>query len=126
MPDFVWAVKLNRLGLELIGLWPRSDEIANNKLASDLRVAIIFVIVTFISGIPLVCSLIRVWGDMILMIDNIQVTLPLLVVSLKLVVMRWKRTGMYNQNYSEIYYDNIKITFFNSYPLEKIYEEKRS
>ncbi|CAL1687675.1 unnamed protein product [Lasius platythorax] len=93
--DFVWAVKLNRLGLELIGLWPRSDEVANKtKFASDLRVAIIFVIVTFISGIPLVCSLIRVWGDMILMVDNLQVTLPLLMVSLKLVVMRWKRTAL--------------------------------
>ncbi|GAB1864532.1 Odorant receptor [Camponotus japonicus] len=83
-------------GLELIGLWPRSDETTNNKtkIASDLRIAIIFVIVTFVSGIPLICSLIRVWGDMILMIDNIQVTLPLLVVSLKLIVMRWKRTAL--------------------------------
>ncbi|KAF3054336.1 Odorant receptor 172 [Nylanderia fulva] len=92
--DFVWAVKLNRLGLELIGLWPRNDEIAKNKFASDLRVAIIFIIVTFISGIPLICSLIRVWGDMILMVDNLQITLPLLMVSLKLAVMRWKRTAL--------------------------------
>ncbi|XP_072752168.1 odorant receptor 10-like [Anoplolepis gracilipes] len=29
---------------------------------------------------------------MILMIDNLQVTLPLVVVSLKLIIMRWKRT----------------------------------
>jgi len=81
------------LGLELIGLWPKSDEVPKNNFSSDLRVVIIFVIVTFISGIPLTCSLIRVWGDMLLMIDNLQVTLPLLVVSLKLVVMRCKRTG---------------------------------
>ncbi|RLU20564.1 ObirOr5-U15 [Ooceraea biroi] len=92
--DFVWAIQLNRFGLELIGLWPGNDEVAEVKLASDLRVGIIFVIVTLISGIPLVCSLVRVWGDMILMIDNLQITLPLLIVSLKLVVMRRKRMAL--------------------------------
>jgi hypothetical protein len=91
--DFAWAVQLNRFGLKLIGLWPVSDEVAEIKLA-DLRVVIIFIIVTFVSGIPLVCSLARVWGDMLLMVDNLQITLPLLVVSLKLAVMRWKRAGM--------------------------------
>ena len=74
--------------MELIGLWPRDDEIDKSKLASDLRVGIIFIIVAFVSGIPLVCSLIRVWGNMILMIDNLQFIL--LIVSLKLSVMRWK------------------------------------
>ncbi|XP_018354226.1 PREDICTED: uncharacterized protein LOC108755609 [Trachymyrmex septentrionalis] len=92
--DFTWAIKLNRLGLELLGLWPKSDKISKNNFSSDLRVIIIFVIVTFVSGIPLACSLIRVWGDMILMIDNLQITLPLLVVSLKLVVLRWKQTAL--------------------------------
>lgn len=94
MLDFTWAVELNRLGLELIGLWPKNDKVPKNKFASDLRIGIIFVIVTFVSGIPLTCSLIRVWGDLILMVDNIQVTLPLLVVSLKLIIMRWKQAGM--------------------------------
>ncbi|KAH0954193.1 OrU4, partial [Eciton burchellii] len=90
---FAWAVQLNRFGLKLIGLWPVSDEVAEIKLA-DLRVVIIFIIVTFVSGIPLVCSLARVWGDMLLMVDNLQITLPLLVVSLKLAVMRWKRAAL--------------------------------
>ncbi|XP_025075746.1 uncharacterized protein LOC112553061, partial [Pogonomyrmex barbatus] len=92
--DFTWAVKLNRLGLELVGLWPKNDQVIKNKFASDLRMAIIFIIVTFVSGIPLTCSLIRVWGDMMLVVDNLQITLPLLVVSLKLVIMRWKQTAL--------------------------------
>ncbi|XP_071626191.1 uncharacterized protein [Temnothorax longispinosus] len=92
--DFTWAVELNRLGLELVGLWPKSDKISKNKFASDLRVIIIFVIVGFASGIPLTCSLIRVWGNMILMIDNLQVTLSFLVILLKLVIMRWKQTAL--------------------------------
>ncbi|XP_011704776.1 PREDICTED: odorant receptor 85b-like [Wasmannia auropunctata] len=93
--DFVWAIALNRFGLELVGLWPNTDKVVKHSyLMSDLRVVIIFVIITFISGIPLVWSLIRVRRDMILVIDNLQITLPLMVVSLKLVMMRWKRTAL--------------------------------
>ncbi|XP_039307778.1 odorant receptor 43a [Solenopsis invicta] len=92
--DFTWAVELNRFGLQLIGLWPKSNEEPKHKFASDLRIVIIFIIVTFVSGIPLTCSLIRVWGDMLLMVDNIQITLPLLVVSWKLIIMRWKQTAL--------------------------------
>lgn len=93
LSDFVWATELNRFGLELVGLWPETDEVAKNNYSSDLRVGIAFITVTFLSGIPLVCALLRVRNDMILVIDNLQVTLPLTVVSLKLVIMRWKRTG---------------------------------
>lgn len=89
----MWAVELNRFSLELIGLWPRTNEAVKNTFISDLRVGMIFFIVTFLSVIPLLCSFVRVWGDMILIVDNLQVTLPLLVVSLKLVIIRWKRTG---------------------------------
>jgi hypothetical protein len=92
--DFVWAIELNRFGLKLVGLWPKIHEVIEDY-TSDLRIVIIFVIITFISGIPLVCSLLRVRHDMILVIDNLQITLPLMIVSLKLVVMRWKRTGLY-------------------------------
>jgi len=89
----VWAIELNQLSLKLIGLWPKTDGAVKNTFISDLHVSVIFFIVTFLSIIPLLCSLVQVWGDMILIVDNLQVTLPLLVVSLKLVIIRWKRTG---------------------------------
>ncbi|XP_039307768.1 odorant receptor 13a isoform X2 [Solenopsis invicta] len=92
--DFVWAIELNRFGLKLVGLWPKIHEVIEDNYTSDLRIVIIFVIITFISGIPLICSLLRVRHDMILVIDNLQITLPLMIVSLKLVVMRWKRTAL--------------------------------
>jgi len=93
--DFVWAIELNRFGLELIGLWPKINEVVKDKYyISDLRVIIIFIIITFISGIPLVCSLVRVHRNMLLVTDNLQITLPLIIVSLKLVIMRWKRSGL--------------------------------
>ncbi|XP_018060123.1 PREDICTED: uncharacterized protein LOC108694942 [Atta colombica] len=92
--NFVWAIELNRLCLELVGLWPKINGAVKNTFVSDLRMGIIFFIVTFLSIIPLLCSLVRVWGDMILIVDNLQVILPLLVVSLKLIIIRWKRTAI--------------------------------
>ncbi|XP_011861749.1 PREDICTED: odorant receptor 43a-like isoform X2 [Vollenhovia emeryi] len=90
--DFVWAIQLNRFGLQLVGLWPKMDEIVKNDYMSDLRVVIIFVLGFFGCGIPLICSLVRVRHDMILVIDNLQITLSLMVVLWELVMMRWKRS----------------------------------
>jgi len=91
----VWAIELNRFSLELVGLWPKTNEAVKNTFVSDLRVGVIFFIVTFLSIIPILCSLVRVWGDMLFIIDNLQITLPLLVISLKIVIIRWKHTGMF-------------------------------
>lgn len=96
LSDFVWAVELHRLGLELIGLWPncKTDEATKKGHGSDIRVGLAFITVILVSGVPLIWALLRVWGDMVLMIDNLRITLPLIVVSIKFVIMRWKRTGM--------------------------------
>ncbi|CAL1687679.1 unnamed protein product [Lasius platythorax] len=90
--DFVWAVQLHRLGLELIGLWPKTDEAAKKSHGSDIRVGLVFIMVVLGSGVPLIWALMRVWGDMVLMIDNLRITLPLIVVSVKFIIMRCKQT----------------------------------
>lgn len=102
----MWAIELNRFGLELVGLWPKTDETMKDNFVSDLRVCIVFVVVTLLSVIPLIWSLVRVWGDMILMIDNLQVTLPLVVVTLKLLIIRWKRSGVLKK-YACLIFDRI-------------------
>ncbi|XP_071626208.1 odorant receptor 13a-like [Temnothorax longispinosus] len=89
--DFVWAVELHRLGLELIGLWPIADDVSKKNAWSNIRVCFIFITVIVVSGVPLVWALIRVWGDTVLMVDNLRITLPLIVVSFKFVIIRWKR-----------------------------------
>ncbi|XP_070528295.1 odorant receptor 43a-like [Cardiocondyla obscurior] len=91
LSDFVWAVELHRLGLELIGLWPSSDTVSKKIIGVEIHVGFIFVTVVTISGVPLVSALVRVWGDMTLMVDNLRITLPLIVVSFKFVIIRWKR-----------------------------------
>ncbi|XP_029168650.1 odorant receptor 22c-like [Nylanderia fulva] len=88
--DFVWAVQLHRLGLDLIGLWPSTDE-AKKSHGSNIRVGFVFVMVMLGSGVPLIWALIRVWGDMVLMIDNLRITLPLIVVTAKFIIMRSKQ-----------------------------------
>ncbi|XP_011051838.1 PREDICTED: uncharacterized protein LOC105144558, partial [Acromyrmex echinatior] len=57
---------------------------------SNICVGFIFTVI-FVSGVPLVWALIRVWGDMVLMIDNLRITLPLIVVLFKFIIIRWKR-----------------------------------
>ncbi|XP_020299248.1 uncharacterized protein LOC109863402, partial [Pseudomyrmex gracilis] len=91
--DYVWAVELNRYGLEFVGLWPKTDD-AVNSAVSDIRALVTFILVAFFCFIPLLCSLVRVWTDMILIIDNLQATLPVGVILLKLIVMWWKQKGV--------------------------------
>ncbi|XP_072752164.1 odorant receptor 10-like [Anoplolepis gracilipes] len=90
--DFVWAVELNRPSLELIGLWPKADGISKRNLGSNIRAAFAFTMITFVLGVPLVHALMRVWGDMTLMIDNLRVTLPVLTIILRFVIMRQKQS----------------------------------
>jgi len=89
----VWAVELHRLGLEIIGLWPKSEKF-KKSLWPDIRVGIILILLIFIS-IPMICAVIHVWDNMILLIDSLQITIPMLTISIKYIIMRWKQTGMF-------------------------------
>lgn len=106
----MWAVQLHRLGLDLIGLWPKTDE-AKKSHGSNIRVGFVFVMVMLGSGVPLIWALMRVWGDMVLMVDNLRITLPLIVVSAKFIIMRSKRTGMC---WSLFVIQNLILHFFTS------------
>ncbi|XP_070170149.1 odorant receptor 10-like [Polyergus mexicanus] len=90
--DFEWAIELNRLTLNWIGLWPINDKVDTKKFRSDMRMGLTFITITFFFLIPLVCALMRVWGDITLMIDNLRITLPVLSVLLKFIIMRWKQS----------------------------------
>lgn len=93
MLDFVWAVELHYFGLELLGLWPKADKFA--RFWSEIRVGIILTLFIFVSDIPMICEIIQIWGDMVLVINNLQICLPYLILSVKYIIMRWKRTGMF-------------------------------
>ncbi|RLU21074.1 ObirOr5-U65 [Ooceraea biroi] len=92
--NFEWATHLNYLILNAIGIWPMTHKRVYDKVLSDLRAILTFIIITFIGVIPAIHSLLRTWGDMMLMIDNLQYTLPLITTVMKLVVIWWKKPDL--------------------------------
>ncbi|XP_011647466.1 uncharacterized protein LOC105433727, partial [Pogonomyrmex barbatus] len=89
--DFEWAVQLNRFSLKLIGLWPEENVSSYEKMSSNLRLLCVIITISCVCTTPSVHLLLKVWGDITAMIDNILFTLPLLTVSLKLLIMWWKK-----------------------------------
>ncbi|XP_070170255.1 odorant receptor 43a-like isoform X3 [Polyergus mexicanus] len=87
--DYEWFITLNRVCLRLLGIWPEKDR--RKKWMTDAYVIIILTIIIWSSAIPTFHSLIRIWGDISSMIDNLQYSLPLLISVIKLVVMWQKR-----------------------------------
>ncbi|EGI63386.1 hypothetical protein G5I_08113 [Acromyrmex echinatior] len=87
----MWAVNLHRLSFEMVGLWPKSNKCTKKNL-SKIWVGVIFVLLIFVSNVPMICTVIEVWGNMIFVINNLQTTLPLLIVSVKYVIIRQKQT----------------------------------
>ncbi|KAL6260523.1 hypothetical protein P5V15_008047 [Pogonomyrmex californicus] len=79
--------------LKIVGLWPQESKNQHEELLSKLRLLFSIIMLFFIL-IPALVALIRVWGNMILMIDNLQYTLPLLVVTLKIFIMCYKKKAL--------------------------------
>ncbi|XP_011882801.1 PREDICTED: uncharacterized protein LOC105570306, partial [Vollenhovia emeryi] len=92
--DFEWAMKLNRITLEFIGLWPKTIENSRQKLMCNLRVLAVFLALTFCILIPCLHSFIRIYGDIMLMIDNLQFTISLLSATIRIIIFWWKKEDM--------------------------------
>ncbi|RLU21063.1 ObirOr5-U64 [Ooceraea biroi] len=92
--DFEWAIKLNRLTLSMVGIWPNVHGDNCDDYFSDLRTMFSLFLFVFIGMIPAIHSLMRTWGDMIATIDNLQFSLPLLTTIIKLVILRWKKLDL--------------------------------
>ncbi|XP_018308742.1 uncharacterized protein [Mycetomoellerius zeteki] len=90
--DYMWAVNLHRIGLEMVGLWPNPNKCTKKNLWPGIWVNIVFNLLIFVSNIPMICGIIQVWGNMVFVINNLRSTLPLLTVTVKYVIIRWKRT----------------------------------
>ncbi|XP_039307316.1 odorant receptor 43a-like isoform X2 [Solenopsis invicta] len=92
--NFEWATKLNRLTLNVAGLWPNIHENASDRFLSNLRAMFSLFLLVFVGMIPALHSLVRTWGDMMATIDNLQFTLPLLTTIIKLVIIWWKKPDL--------------------------------
>ncbi|RLU20942.1 ObirOr5-U27 [Ooceraea biroi] len=88
--DFEWAVKLNRMGLNLLGIWPNPKENPREKLMSNIRALFTFLVMITVL-VPCLHSLIKVHSDVMLIIDNLQITLPILSTVIRLPIFWWKK-----------------------------------
>ncbi|XP_011350079.2 odorant receptor 43a isoform X1 [Ooceraea biroi] len=86
---FEWAVKLNRTSLNLIGVWPDPEENSREKLMSNIRVIITFLVVISLL-VPCIHSLIKTHSDIMLTIDNLQITVPVMSTIIKLPIF-WRK-----------------------------------
>ncbi|XP_011060924.1 PREDICTED: odorant receptor 43a-like [Acromyrmex echinatior] len=80
--------------LKIVGLWPQESKDQHEELLSKIQFLLNIILLIFVLAIPALMSLIRVWGDMILMIDNLQYTLPLLITMLKVFIMWYKKEAL--------------------------------
>ncbi|XP_039307757.1 odorant receptor 43a isoform X2 [Solenopsis invicta] len=94
----MWAVEIHRLGFEMIGLWPKNNTVAMKSLWSKLHASIILTLLIFVSNVPMISAAMQSWGNMVVVIDILRIALPLLIVPLKYVIMRWKQTGYFTIN----------------------------
>ncbi|KAF3054340.1 Odorant receptor 095 [Nylanderia fulva] len=92
--DFEWAVKLNRLALDIIGLWPKIAKNPREKLLCNLRVLSVFLAVTIGVLVPSIHALIIIRGDIMLMMDNLQFTLPAISCSIRIMIFWWKKEAI--------------------------------
>ncbi|KAF3054341.1 Odorant receptor 096 [Nylanderia fulva] len=92
--EFERAVKLNRISLEMMGLWPKARQNYREKLMCNLRVLFIFVAIISSILIPSVHSLIITHSDLMQVVDNLQSTVPGVNCVLKIVIFWRKKEGL--------------------------------
>ncbi|XP_070170249.1 odorant receptor 33a-like isoform X2 [Polyergus mexicanus] len=92
--DSEWAVRLNRFSLELIGLWPNCVQTTWEKRMCNLRTLLVFLTVSTVIVIPALHSLMRIRSDIMLVIDNLQFTLPITTCMIKIVIFWWKKESV--------------------------------
>ncbi|XP_014485152.1 PREDICTED: odorant receptor 43a-like [Dinoponera quadriceps] len=78
----------------MVGLWPPDNRDICKSIRPKFRLVYNFITLLFIATIPALASLIRVWGNMILMIDNLQYSLPTLMALFKISIIWYKQEAL--------------------------------
>ncbi|XP_032681352.1 uncharacterized protein LOC116848899 [Odontomachus brunneus] len=89
--DFQKAISLNRLMLKIVGLWPPDNRDSRQIIKLKLRRLCSCITLLLVITIPSLIALIRVWGDMILMIDNMQYSISLSIAVFKICIIWYKQ-----------------------------------
>ncbi|XP_019695894.2 odorant receptor 43a-like isoform X3 [Harpegnathos saltator] len=92
--DLEWAIGLNRLVLKIIGLWPSDNRGSHMTMKSKIQLLCSVIMLLFVLAIPSFLSLIRVWGDMTLVVDNLIYSLPVSIAILKVCILWYKQEDL--------------------------------
>ncbi|EFN87143.1 hypothetical protein EAI_01137 [Harpegnathos saltator] len=79
--------------LKIPGLWPPDNQDSREPIKSKIRL-LCSIILLLILAIPTFISLTRVWGDIILMVDNLIYSLPLMIAIFKICVIWYKQKAL--------------------------------
>ncbi|KAH0954176.1 OrU11, partial [Eciton burchellii] len=90
---FEWAVKLNRASLNLLGLWPNPEESPREKLMSNIRSLLTFLMVIILL-VPSMHALIRIPSNIMIILDNLQWTLPIFTSVIRLPIFWWRKKAL--------------------------------
>ncbi|XP_072757062.1 odorant receptor 10-like [Anoplolepis gracilipes] len=85
--DLDWAIGINRISLKILGLWPDDKLSRREQFLANLRSFIIIITMFTIAVVPGLLALLRVWGDLLAMADNLQIALPFMVIVLKFSIL---------------------------------------
>ncbi|XP_025161026.1 odorant receptor 85b-like [Harpegnathos saltator] len=80
--------------LKIIGLWPPDNRDHRKITKSRFRLVYNLTTMFFILTIPAFAALIRVWGDMILMVDNLIYSLPMTISVFKVCIIWYKQKAL--------------------------------
>jgi len=97
--DLEWAIKLNRISLEVLGLWPKVEKIPREKLTRNLYILAILLLVIFGILLPCIHSLIETHEDIISIIEHLQCILPIITCIIRIVIFWWKKEGIITRIY---------------------------
>ncbi|KAH0954175.1 OrU10, partial [Eciton burchellii] len=90
---FKWAVKLNRVSLNLFGLWPNPEENSKDKFVNNIRALFSFLMMIILL-VPAIHSLIKIHSNIILTIANLQYTLSIITSVIRLSIFWWKKRAL--------------------------------
>lgn len=92
--DLNFAIGLNRKVLKVLGLWTYPEDSQYQAIGSHLLV--IFFTVTMFSfiTIPQSLALIKIWGNLTLIIDNLMINIPVTISIFKMIIPWYNKKGI--------------------------------
>ncbi|KAK0072750.1 hypothetical protein PV325_010884 [Microctonus aethiopoides] len=89
--DLDWAIGWNRGFLQIMGLWTYPNHSLFIEILSNIQAAFLALLLFFFLQLPQSMALIKVWGEIGLMNDNLTLNLPNILSEFKFFILWYKK-----------------------------------